>query len=103
MSDPVEAPSPEDPAPVQASAPKRQTRKTGARKATKRASGKPAKRVSRAASSVRVKVGGHTIAMPGNLAANLTPKDEKKLAAIFKRILKREKKDAPKKRAAKKR
>jgi hypothetical protein len=50
-----------------------------------------------------VKVGGHTIAMPGNLAANLTPKDEKKLAAIFKRILKREKKDAPKKRAAKKR
>jgi len=50
-----------------------------------------------------VKVGGHTIALPRSLAANLTPKDEKKLAAIFKRVLKREKKDAPKKRAAKKR
>lgn len=50
-----------------------------------------------------MKVGGHTITMPRSLAANLTPKDEKKLAAIFKRIVKREKKHAPKKRSAKKR
>ena len=103
MSDPVEPPSSEDPAPVQASAPKRSSRKTGVKKGAKRASGKAAKRVLQPGSGVRVKVGGHTITMPRGLAANLTPKDEKKLAAIFKRILKREKKHGRKKRAAKKR
>jgi hypothetical protein len=46
--------------------------------------------------------------LPRSLAANLTSKDKKKLSAIFKRALKREKKQAlkkqtPKKRAAKKR
>ena len=41
--------------------------------------------------------------MPGSLAANLTPKDQKKLRALFKRVLKRGKKRAAKKRATKKR
>jgi len=50
-----------------------------------------------------LKVGGHTIVLPGSLAANLTPKDEKKLRAIFKRIVRREKKRGLKKKAAKKR
>ena len=44
-----------------------------------------------------MKVGGHTIVMPGSLAANLTPKDQKKLLALFKRVLKRGKKRAAKK------
>jgi hypothetical protein len=41
--------------------------------------------------------------MPKTLATNLTPKDLKKLRAVFKRIRKRGKKRSERKRAAKKR
>ena len=46
-------------------------------------------------------MGGHAIAMPKSLAAQLSAKDKKKLLALFKRVLKRQKKQAQKKRAAK--
>ena len=88
-----EAPVPGDPADVEASKTQR----------PKRASRPASKGGSRPGPVVSVKVGGHTIAMPSSMAAHMTPKDEKRLVAIFKRILKRQKKNAPKKRAAVKR
>jgi hypothetical protein len=104
VSEPVEVPTPDEPAIVDAPAPKRsRSKKTGAKKKSTRPGRHAAKRVSRAASDLRLKVGGHTIVLPGSLAANLTPKDEKKLRAIFKRIVRREKKRGLKKKAAKKR
>ena len=51
----------------------------------------------------RMKVGGHTIVIPKSLATNLPPKDQRKLPALFKRIVKRGKKRAATKRATKKR
>jgi len=41
--------------------------------------------------------------MPASLGSNLTAKDKKKLLALFKRVIKREKKRAAKGRVAKKR
>jgi hypothetical protein len=102
MADTVEAPSPAEPATTDKPALQR-SKKAGGRQAKKPPIRQAPRRVSRAASTVRVKVGGHTIVMPGSLAANLTPKDQKKLLAIFKRVLKRGKKRAAKKRATKKR
>ena len=103
MPDPVETDSLAEPSSVEEPAPQRPTRKASGRKVTKPSTRKASKRGARAASTVRVKVGGHTIAMPRSLAANLTAKDEKRLSAIFKRILKRQKSRAAKKRATKKR
>ena len=103
MADTVEAPSPAEPATTDKPALQRSKKKAGGKRAKKRPARKASKRASHAASAVRVKVGGHTIVMPGSLAANLTPKDQKKLLALFKRVLKRGKKRAAKKGATKKR
>ena len=77
-------------------------RKASAKKATKRPARQGAKRRAREAASERVKVGSETIVMPKSLATNLTPKDLKRLRAVFKRARKRGKKRAAKKRATKK-
>ena len=103
MPDAVGPELPSETANVDEPAPQRSSRKPGARKVTKRASPKASKPGARGSSTVHVKVSGHTIAMPKSLAAALTAKDEKRLAAIFKRVLRRQKKRAAKKRAGKKR
>ena len=46
-------------------------------------------------------MGGQAIAMPKSLAAQLSAKDKKGVFALFKRVLKRQKKQAEKKRALK--
>ena len=61
------------------------------------------KRATREAASERVKVGNDTIVMPKSLATNLTPKDLKKLRAVFRRAHKRGKKRTAKASAAKNR
>jgi hypothetical protein len=102
MADPVETDPSAEPAPVDASESPLPSTKARGRKVRMPSSRKPSSRVSRAASTVQVKVGRHAIAVPKSLAAQLTAKDKKKLLALFKRVLKRAKKQALKKRAAKK-
>ena len=102
MADPVESEPSAQPATVDAPAPPLPSRKASG-KVTKPSSRKPSRRGSRSASTVSVKVGGHAIAMSKSLAVQLTAKDKKRLLALFKRVLKREKKRALKKRAATKR
>ena len=102
MPDAVETPLPSEPASVDEPARERASKKPRARKVTKRPP-KASKRGTGASSTAHVKVGGHTIAMPKSLAAFLTGKDKKKLVAIFKRVVRRQKKHAVKKRASKKR
>ena len=101
MANPVEMDASAEPAAVDAPASPLRSRKVTGRKVTKSSSRKPSRRVTRAAPTVEVKVGGHAIAMPKGLAAQLTAKDKKKLLALVKRVLKRQKKQAQKKRAAK--
>ena len=103
MPDAVETDVPSEPANVDDPARQRPSRKPGVRKVTKRGSPKATTPGARGSSIVHVKVGGHTIALPKSLAAVLTAKDEKRLVAIFKRVVRRQKKRAAKKRAAKKR
>ena len=103
MPDAVETQVPAEPATVDEPAGQRSSRKPTPRKKTKRPTRKASKPAAGASSTVRVKVAGHAIAMPKTLAEALTAKDKKKLAAIFKRVLRREKKRGVKKRAAKKR
>ena len=102
MTDAVETPLPE-PASVDEPARERASKKPRARKVTKPPTPKASKRGAGGSSTAHVKVGGHTIAMPKSLAAFLTGKDKKKLVAIFKRVVRRQKKHAAKKRASKKR
>ena len=103
MSDPIDSDSLAEPAPSDTPAPPRSSKKSSGK--TRKAS----KRGARPASTLRVKVGGHTITMPTSLGSKLTAKDKKKLLALFKRVIKRDKKravnkkSAVKKRAAKKR
>jgi hypothetical protein len=101
--------------PVRDSA-RRARRDATAKKVSKAKARKPTKvaktpaRAPRAASrrsastdaSVRVQIGDDTVFIPKALAADLTPKDLKKLRAVFKRIRKRGKKRAAKKDAGKK-
>jgi hypothetical protein len=103
MPDTVDAPPPDEPANTDEPAPQRSRKKAGGRQVKKRPTRKASTRASRAASTVGLKVGGHTIVMPESLATDLTRKDQKKLLAIFKRVLKRGKKRAAKERARKKR
>jgi hypothetical protein len=104
MPDAVTTHPPAEPATVDEPGGQRSGRKPSARKVTKRPAPKASKRGAGDSSPVHVKVGGgHTIAVPKGLAAVMTPKDEKRLVAIFKRVLRRQKKRAGKKRAAKKR
>jgi len=101
MSDPIDSDSLAEPAQVDMPAPPRSGKKSGGTTAPTR---KGPKRGRRAASTLRVKVGGHTITMPTSLGSKLTAKDKKKLLALFKRVIKRDKKRAVnKKRAVKKR
>ena len=99
-SSPAEAASPDE----SATQPSRKTtpssRKVG-KKASRRSSPQTSKRAAGAGSSEKVKVGSHTIVVPKALATDLTPKDLKKLRAIFKRARKRGKKRSAEKRAAK--
>lgn len=105
ISPPAEPGSPDESAVRPPSRKKVRAKKVSA----KAVSAKPAKkgqasRTSKGvASSVSVKVGSDTIAVPKALATNLTSKDLKRLRAVFKRIRKRGKKRAAKKRGAKKR
>lgn len=99
MSDPVDVPTPAEPATVEAPAPHRTPRKAGGKKAAKRPASTPA---SRTAAAAQIKVGAFSITLPASLASSLTGKDKKKLSALFKRAVKRQKKDALKKDAAKK-
>jgi hypothetical protein len=103
MPDAVETQSVAEPSNVEEPAPQRSSRNASGRKVTKRPTRTASKRGARAVSTVRLKVGGHTIVLPKSLAANVTAKDKKKLLAIFKRIVKRQKKHSVKKRATKKR
>jgi hypothetical protein len=103
MPDPVEIHSVAEPSNVDEPVPQRSSRKSSGRKGTKPPTRTASKRAARVVSSVRLKVGGHTIALPKSLSAYVTAKDEKRLLAIFKRILKRQKRRAVKKRATKKR
>lgn len=103
MPDAVETDPVAEPSNVVKPAPQRSRRKASGRKVTKPALRTRPKAGPRAVSTERLRVGGHTIVLPKSLAANLTGKDKKKLVAIFKRIVKRQKKHALKKRAAKKR
>lgn len=101
MPDAVETQVPAVQVTVDEPAPQRSSRKPRARKVTKPP--KASTPAARGSSLAHVTVGGHTIAMPKSLAAALTAKDEKRLAALFKRVVRRQKKRAAKKRAAKKR
>lgn len=56
-----------------------------------------AKRAAPKGRAARVKVGADEILLPKSLAANVTPKDVRKLKALFKRIRKRGVKSAAKK------
>ena len=103
MPDAVETDPVAEPSDVEQPAPQRSSGKASGRKVTKRPTRSASKRGARAVSTVRLKVGGHTIGLPESLAAGVTAKDKKRLLAIFKRILKRQKKRAVKKRATKKR
>ena len=103
MPDSDPANPPVEPAGVDETAAPPPARKASAKKATKRPARQGAKRRAREAASERVKVGSETIVMPKSLATNLTPKDLKKLRAVFKRVHKRGKKRTAKKRATKKR
>jgi hypothetical protein len=103
MPDPVEIPPVAEPSNVDEPSPQRPSTKSSGRKGTKAPTRKTSKRSARVASTVRLKVGGHAIALPKSLAPYVTAKDEKKLSAIFKRILKRQKRRAVKKGVAKKR
>jgi len=100
-SSPAEAASPDE----SATQPSRKTspssRKKVGKKASRRSSPQTSKRAAGAGSSEKVKVGSHTIVVPMALATDLTPKDLKKLRAIFKRARKRGKKRSAEKRAAK--
>jgi len=100
MSEPIDSDSLAEPAEVEKSAPPRSSKKSGGKTASTR---KSSKRGRGATSTLRLKVGGHTITMPGSLGSKLTAKDKKKLLALFKRVIKREKKRAAKGRVAKKR
>jgi hypothetical protein len=91
-----------EPAGVDELAAPRPANKVRARKATKRPTRPAAKRATRAVASERVKVGSDTIVMPKSLATNLTPKDLKKLRAVFRRAHKRAKKRTAKASATKK-
>jgi hypothetical protein len=101
MADPVEMDASAEPAAVDTPAPPPPSRKATGRKVTKPSSRRSSRRVSRATATVEVKVGDHAVAMPKSLAAQLTTKDKKRLLALFKRVLKRQKKQAQKKGAAK--
>ena len=103
MPDPVDIPPVAEPSNVDEPSPQRPSRKSSGRKGTKPATRKTSKRAARVVSTVQLTVGGHAIALPKSLARYVTAKDERKLLAIFKRILKRQKKRAVKKRATKKR
>jgi hypothetical protein len=103
VPDPVPANPPVEPTGVDEPAAPGSAKKVGARKATKRPTRPALKRGTREAASEPVKVGSDTIVMPKSLATNLTPKDLKKLRAVFKRVHKRGKKRTAKKRATKKR
>jgi hypothetical protein len=103
VPDPVEIHSVAEPSNVVEPAPQRPRGKSSGRKGTKRPTRKASTTGARAVSTVRLKVGGRTIALPKSLAAYVTAKDEKRLLAIFKRILKRQKRGGVKKRATKKR
>ena len=102
VPDPVPPNPPMEPAGVDEPAAPRPANKVRARKATKRPTRPAAKRATRAVASERVKVGSDTIVMPKSLATNLTPKDLKKLRAVFRRAHKRGKKRTAKASAAKK-
>jgi hypothetical protein len=103
MPDPVDFPPVAEPSNVDEPSPQRPSTKSSGRKGKKPRTRKTSKRAARVVSTVHLKVGGHAIALPKSLAAYVTAKDEKKLSAIFKRILKRQKRRAVKKGAAKKR
>lgn len=103
MPDAVETHSPSDPAAVDEPARQRSNRKSSTRKVPKRPPPKASKPGAGGSSPGQVKVGGHRIALPKSLAAALTAKDRKRLVAILKKALKRQKKRAAKMRAAKKR
>ena len=104
MSDPIDSDSLAEPAQVDVPAPPRPGKKSGGTTAATRPTRKAPKRGRRAPSTLRVKVGGHAITMPTSLGSKLTAKDKKKLLALFKRVIKRDKKRAVnKKRAVKKR
>jgi hypothetical protein len=103
VPDPVPANPPVEPAGVDEPTAPRSAKKVSARKATKRPTRPAVKRAAREAASERIKVGTDTIVMPKSLATNLTPKDLKKLRAVFKRVHKRGKKRMANKRATKKR
>lgn len=103
MPDPVDFPPVAEPSNVDEPSPQRPSTSSSGRKGKKPRTRKTSKRAARVASTVHLKVGGHAIALPKSLAAHVTAKDEKKLTAIFKRILKRQKRRTVKKGAAKKR
>ena len=96
MSEPIDSDSLAEPAEVEKPAPRKTS---GGTESTRKSS----KRGRRATATLRVKVGGHTITMPTSLGSKLTAKDKKKLLALFKRAIKRDKKRATKERVAKKR
>ena len=100
MSDPIDSDSLAEPAQVEKPAPPRSSKKSSGKTVPTR---KASKRGRRATSTLRVKVGSHTITMPTSLGSKLTAKDKKKLLALFKRAIKRDKKRAAKERVAKKR
>ena len=100
MSEPIDSDSLAEPAEVEKATPPRSSKTIGGKTVSTR---KSSKRGRGATSTLRVKVGGHTITMPASLGSNLTAKDKKKLLALFKRVIKREKKRAAKGRVAKKR
>ena len=98
MTDPVETPSSDEVAPQAAPAPSG----PGAKRRGRKAPAGAARPASRTAATVRTKLGGFVVTLPAGLAASLTAKDQKKLSALFKRAVKRQKRDSLKKRAAKK-
>ena len=100
MSEPIDSDSLAEPAEVEKATPPRSSKKSGGKTVSTRKSSKGGRP---ATSTLRVKVGGHTITMPASLGSKLTAKDKKKLLALFKRVIKREKKRAAKGRVAKKR
>ena len=100
MPAPIDSDSLAEPAEVEKATPPRSSKRRGGKTVSTRKSSKGGRP---ATSTLRVKVGGHTITMPASLGSNLTAKDKKKLLALFKRVIKREKKRAAKERVAKKR
>jgi hypothetical protein len=100
-SDPANPPV--EPAGVDEPAAPRPANKVSARKATKRPTRKAVKRAAREGAAERVTVGTDTIVIPKSLATNLTPKDLKRLRAVFKRVHKRGKKRTAKKKRGTKR